>query len=174
MRSHYLILLVLSLFFSSCIKVNKPKPVEDKYKNYSQKLIEINRYLVKKDQEIIADYVKHKGWNMQRDSTGLWYEILVQGTGPYPKDGDEVVIDYRVELLNGKLCYSSDSLGEMSFKVNHSNVIRGLNDGVQKLRVGGKGRFIIPPYLGYGLLGDQKCIPPRSIILYYITLKSIK
>ena len=166
-------LLISILLLASCVKTNRPtKSIQ--HKDYEQKLIEINKYLVEKDQQIIADFVKEHGWNMHRDSAGMWYEILSQGTGPYPKDGDHVVVEYRVELLDGTVCYDSDSLGLKTFRVNHSNVIRGLNDAVQMLRLGGTGRFIFPPYMAYGLLGDQKCIPPRSIVIYYIKLVEIK
>ncbi len=169
--SSWLIMIVLIL--PSCIKTNKPSRPEHK-SNYEEKLVEINKYLVEKDQQTIADYVKAKGWKMHQDSAGMWYEIIKQGTGPYPKDNDVVVIAYRLQLLDGTLCYSSDSLGYKTFKVNHSNVIRGLNDAVQMLRLGGEGRFIFPPYMAYGLLGDQKCVPPRSIVIYYIKLVEIK
>ena len=172
---------ILSIFFliiliglSSCIKTNKPPRQQDKTTAYQEKLIEINKYLVKKDQQTIADFVKAKGWKMTHDSAGMWYEILSPGDGPYPKDGDMVFIRYKVSLLDGKLCYSSDSLGIKSFKINHSDEIRGLNDAVQMLRIGGEGRFIFPPYMAYGLLGDQKCIPPRAIVIYYVKLVEIK
>lgn len=169
-----LILFYLTLFLLSCIKVNNPNTLKDNKQEYKDKLIEINKYLVKKDQQIISNFVRAKGWNMKRDSAGMWYEIISQGNGPYPKDGDIVFISYKVSLLNGKICYSSDSLGIKSFKVNHSNEIRGLNDAVQMLRLGGEGRFIFPPYLAFGLLGDQKCIPSRSIVIYYIKLIQVK
>ncbi len=167
------IFFVIIVFMSSCIRTNEPHRPKRK-DNYEKKLIEINKYLVEKDQQAIADYVKTHEWNMHRDSMGMWYEILKQGSGPEPKDGNIVTIEYKVKLLDGTKCYDSDSLGLKSFKVNHSNEIRGLNDAVQMLRLGGEGRFIFPPYLAYGLLGDQKCIPPRAIVIYYIKLVEIK
>ncbi len=169
----FLILIIFIQLLGSCIKSNQPSPPPHK-DNYEEKLIQINKYLIEKDQRIIEDYVKTQGWNMKRDSAGMWFEILKQGSGPIPKDGNVVKIEYKVWLLNGKLCYSSDSTGLISFRVNHSNVIRGLNDAVQMLHLGGEGRFIFPPYMAYGLLGDQKCIPTRSIVVYYIKLVEIK
>ncbi len=170
---YIIFVLIFISFLASCVKTNRPRK-HAPHKDYEQKLIEINKYLVEKDQKVISDFVKEKGWNMYRDSAGMWYEILSQGNGPYPKDGDQVVIGYKIELLDGRVCYDSDSLGLKTFKINHSDEIRGLNDAVQMLRLGGTGRFIFPPYIAYGLLGDQKCIPPRSIVIYYIKLVEIK
>jgi len=79
-------------------------------------------------------------------------------------------IKYKVSLLNGKVCYSSDSDGVKSFRIGQGGVELGLEIGILKLRVGDKAKFILPPNLGWGLIGDEKKIPSRSIIIYDVEL----
>ena len=74
-------------------------------------------------------------------------------------------------MLDGSLCYSSDSLGPSTFRVDRA--ISGLEEGMLKLRVGDKARFIMPPYLAHGLIGDENRIPSRAIIIYDVELLDV-
>ena len=58
----------------------------------------------------------------------------------------------------------------MSFKVGFGGVESGLEEGVLLLRTGDKARFIMPPHLAHGLIGDGDCIPMRAIIIYDVEL----
>jgi FKBP-type peptidyl-prolyl cis-trans isomerase len=71
------------------------------------------------------------------------------------------------------LCYTSGNLGEKKFSVSQGGVESGLEEGILMLRVGDKARFIMPPHLAHGLLGDQKKIPPRAIIVYEVEITNI-
>jgi len=57
-----------------------------------------------------------------------------------------------------------------SFRIGHDDIESGLDIGIRMMREGDKAMFILPPNLAYGLLGDEKCIPARSIIVYELTL----
>jgi FKBP-type peptidyl-prolyl cis-trans isomerase FkpA len=133
-------------------------------------LMETNRYMAEKDNENIANYIKRHGWHMQRTGTGLWYEIVVHGTGAQVRKGDLVTLDYSVSLLDGSLCYSSGFSGPKQFIVGQGGVESGLEQGVLLLHKGDQARFIIPPWLAYGVPGDRKKIPPRSVVVYEVTL----
>jgi FKBP-type peptidyl-prolyl cis-trans isomerase len=85
-----------------------------------------------------------------------------------------VKILYEVSLLDGSTCYSSDEDGPRSFILGRSEEISGLEQGIAMMRAGEKARFIIPPHLGYGLIGDEKRIPARSIIVYLVELTEIE
>ncbi len=133
-------------------------------------LVGANRILVKKDAEKIAGYIKRRGWDMQETGTGLWYMYTVRGRGDEVQKGDLVTINYTVSLLDGTLCYSSEDKGPRQFKVGRGGVESGLEEGILLLREGDKARFILPPHLAYGLVGDDDKIPARSIILYEVEL----
>ncbi len=141
---------------------------------YDSVLIRINKFLVKEDQERIQSYIKRKGWHMKQAKTGFWYEIYQHGNGAQAQPGDIATIEYRIELLDGTLCYTSDSLGPKTFKINYGDIESGVHQGIVLMHEGDRAHFIFPPYLAHGLLGDENKIPPRSIIVYDIYLKKIK
>ncbi len=165
--------LLITVVFASCIEHNPPH-YQKKQTIFDSSLININRKLVRQSQFTIKQYIKHKGWQMDSTPTGIWYMFYHKTNNYKPKDGDKVTIKYTVRLLNGKLCYSSDSSGEKTFTINHSAIISGLNEAVQLMPLGSKAVFIIPPYRAYGLTGDGQCIPPNSIIIYDIYLTNIQ
>ena len=171
MRRKLIYILAFVLVFSGCVKRNvlviEPKKTDDT-------LININKRLVRDYQRIIKFYIAKKGWKMDSTGTGMWYQIYYKTNGYIPKSGDKVTIDYTIRLLNGKVCYSSDSLGPKVFTIDNSAVISGLNDAVQLMPVGSKARFIIPPYRAYGLSGDGDKVPPNSIIICDIYLKNVQ
>lgn len=136
-------------------------------------LVRINKYLVGKDADVIRAYLKRRNWAMEVTETGLWYQIYQHGTGDQAQTGKIASINYKVSLLDGTLCYSSDSLGVKKFRIGKGGVEKGLEEGILMMRVGDKARFIMPPHLADGLIGDQDRIPPRSIILYEVELLQI-
>jgi FKBP-type peptidyl-prolyl cis-trans isomerase FkpA len=135
--------------------------------------MEVNRLLVKKDSARIAQYIKERNWDMNETNTGLWYMIYEKGTGDKSKEGLYATINYNVELLDGSQCYSSDSLGPKRFKIGRGSVESGLEEGILLLKEGDKARFILPPHLAHGLVGDDNKIPARSIIVYDVELISL-
>ena len=141
--------------------------------NQEETLLRINKYLVGKDADIIKAYLKRRNRNMTVSETGLWHEIYQKGNGSVAQTGRNATIKYRLWLLDGTLCYSSDSLGVKKFRIGKGGIEKGLEEGILLMHVGDKARFIMPPHLAHGLVGDQDRIPPRSIILYEVELVQI-
>jgi len=110
---------------------------------------------------------------MEVTESGLWYMVYEAGDGKMAEQGDLVALEYSVSLLDGTLCYHSDESGPLNFVVGRGGVEAGLEEGILLLRVGDKARFILPPHLAYGLLGDENKIPARSVIIYDLTLTSV-
>ncbi len=164
------------IIFVVLISCNQKKEEVEKrdWKAIDKKLIDINKYLVKEDKERIESYIKRNGWEMLQTETGLWYEITQQTDGKIVEENDIATIKYKVELLDGTVCYDSDLSGELSFKIGIGNVASGVQEGIKLMKEGEKARFIIPPHLAYGLVGDDNKIPPRSIIVYYIEITKIE
>jgi len=165
----FILLLFFEIVFVSC-KMNSTKYTASENKQFSENLVKANKGLVKKDHDSISDYVNNNNWDMKKTETGLWYEIVKEGRGRQAKKGLVAHLRYNVKLINGKECYNSDSLGIKSFKIGQGGVETGLEEGVLLLREGSMARFILPPYLAYGLLGDENKIPPRSIIVYNVEM----
>jgi len=137
-------------------------------------LMNVNRKLVDRDMDRIRKYADSLGLDMQKTKSGLWYEIIKEGTGPKAKKGQLITLNYKVSLLDGTLCYSSDKDGVKVFEIGHGGVESGLEEGVLMLNKGAKAMFIMPPYLAHGLLGDENKIPTRSIIVYEVEVLSIE
>ncbi|NLK55387.1 MAG: peptidylprolyl isomerase, partial [Bacteroidales bacterium] len=60
--------------------------------------------------------------------------------------------------------------GPMNVTVGKSDIEPGLDEGLRMIKPGGKAIFILPPFLAHGLVGDGNKIPPRTIVVYWITL----
>jgi FKBP-type peptidyl-prolyl cis-trans isomerase len=133
-------------------------------------LLQINKFLVQKDIDLIKKYVERRGWDMEVTETGLFYEIYEQTNGIRAELGMGIRMNYSLSLLDGTLCYSSEKDGPKEFQLGKSLEISGLEQGVELMRVGEKARLILPPHLAYGLLGDEEHIPARSIVVYEIEL----
>ena len=169
-----LIVPVLFVIISCSSQDNRRKKEKLSPKELEDKFVEMNRYLVKKDSERIESYIDRRQWEMNRTESGLWYQIYDSGSGPAVKKGNIIRYNYTVELLDGTVCYTSDSLGPKQFKVGKGGVENGLELGVLHLREGDKARFIMPPFQAHGLLGDREKIPPHSSIMYQVELLQVK
>ena len=167
------IILIFIIIFFSC---NREKEVENKtvINHSKESLEEVNKLLVDKDAELIKSYVDRRGWKMELTKSGLWYMIYEDGSGPLIKKGDYITFNYDVWLLNGTLCYSSEDLEAKSFMVGKGGVESGLEEAVLMLNIGSKARFILPPHLAYGLIGDENRIPARATIVYDIEILKIE
>ena len=168
----YIFILIFMTVLFSCKEEQKTKS-DDELKTYKEPLIKINKYLVKKYAETIESYVKRRKWDMNVTKTGLWYMIYENGNGKKAEPGKIATLNFNIQLLDGTLCYSSDSLGAKKFKISKGGVETGLEEGILFLREGDKARFIMPPYLAHGLIGDDNKIPPLSIIVYDVELLEV-
>lgn len=136
--------------------------------------IEMNKIQVGNEQAFITAFVEENDLKMKRTETGLWYTISNDTTG-FPVLVDKVVIlDYEISLLDGTICYSSDSTGYKEFLVGKGGVESGLEEGILMLRKGSEATFIMPSHLAHGLLGDDDKIPSRAILKYEIKVIDIK
>ena len=138
-----------------------------------ESLIRANKGLVTIDHERIEAFAERHQWEMGTTETGLWYQIYEHGTGDSARNGLIASLKYTVSLLDGTLCYSSDSTGEKTFLIGQGGVESGLEEGILLMRCGDKARFIMPPHLAHGLPGDNDKIPPRSTIVYQVELLNL-
>lgn len=110
--------------------------------------------------------------------SGLQYEDTVVGTGPSPQQGQTCVMHYTGWLwVNGakssKFDSSHDRGQPFQFPLGMGRVIKGWDEGVASMKVGGKRTLLIPPDLGYGSRGAANVIPPNATLLFEVELLNV-
>lgn len=110
-----------------------------------------------------------------KTSTGLQYEDLVGGSGASPSPGKKVTVHYTGWLTDGsKFDSSVDRNQPFVFQIGAGEVIRGWDEGVMTMKLGGKRKLIIPPALGYGAAGAGGVIPPNATLVFEVILLDIR
>jgi len=109
-------------------------------------------------------------------ASGLKYVDLKKGNGASPKKGQNVLVHYTGWLKkNGKKFDSSVDRGDpFAFRIGVGQVIRGWDEGVLSMKVGGKRKLIIPPKLGYGARGAGSLIPPNATLIFEVELLDLR
>jgi FKBP-type peptidyl-prolyl cis-trans isomerase FkpA len=139
----------------------------------SEKLMELNKAMVNAEQEAINSYIQRYGYTMQETKTGLHIMHVKEGKGLHPGMKSDVTIAYKVTLLDGSYCYSSDSSGALTFRLGESDEPGGLQEGLLQMKEGGKALMIIPSWLGYGLTGDGNKIGNNQSLVYSVELLKV-
>ena len=107
--------------------------------------------------------------------SGLKIQDLRVGDGPSPMPGQTVTVNYFGTLENGKEFDNSYKRGApVDFKIGVGRVIKGWDEGLMGMKVGGKRKLFIPSKLGYGPMGKGADIPPNSNLIFEIELLGIK
>jgi peptidylprolyl isomerase len=108
-------------------------------------------------------------------ASGLKYIDTLVGTGDVPQAGQHVTVHYTgwLQSNNAKFDSSVDRGEPFTFIIGRRQVIRGWDEGVMTMKVGGKRKLIIPPELGYGSRGAGDVIPPDSVLVFDVELLAV-
>jgi peptidylprolyl isomerase len=123
-----------------------------------------------------ADFGSEQSTNPEAVTTpsGLKYIEIKEGDGAIPQQGQIVVVHYTGTLVDGSQFDSSrDRNQPFSFKLGLGQVIKGWDEGLSTMKVGGRRQLIIPPALGYGARGAGGVIPPNATLIFDVELLKI-
>lgn len=127
----------------------------------------------------VVGYLIYRGRTQQlgpetTTTSGLKYLDYNVGDGPSPQLGQVVSVKYTGKLEDGYEFDSSDRTGQpIEFPIGRGRVIKGWDEGLMSMKVGGKRKLIIPPDLGYGATGKGD-IPPNATLYFDVELVGIK
>jgi FKBP-type peptidyl-prolyl cis-trans isomerase FkpA len=116
---------------------------------------------------------------LEMTSTGLQYDDKIVGDGPEAKAGDHVTVHYTGWLQNSdgsagkKFDSSKDRSEPFEFPLGAGHVIKGWDQGVQGMKVGGARTLVIPSALGYGARGAGGAIPPNATLIFDVELLAV-
>ena len=112
-------------------------------------------------------------------ASGLQYEEIIVGDGEQAAAGHYVSVHYTGWLQNadgsagGKFDSSKDRNEAFEFPLGAGHVIKGWDEGVQGMKIGGKRKLIIPAALGYGARGAGGVIPPNATLIFEVELLGV-
>ncbi|RLD60787.1 MAG: hypothetical protein DRJ01_09115 [Bacteroidetes bacterium] len=144
------------------------------YKDFEQERRSLKISNRDKEEELLKQYLKNTNVNVEPTQSGLYYVETLKGKGKSPQPGKKVLINYIGYFIDGKIfdsTYKRRKPFEFSFGVG--DVIQGLDEGISKMREGGKARIIIPSYLAYGDK-QQGPVAPYSTLIFEIELLSVE
>lgn len=112
---------------------------------------------------------------MVRQTSGLYTQEVSLGVGPLATAGSVVDVHYTGWLSDGtKFDSSRDRNEPISFRLGEGQVIRGWDEGIAGMKVGGKRRLVIPSELGYGARGAGGVIPPNANLIFDVELVGVR
>ncbi len=112
---------------------------------------------------------------MVTTASGLQYVDLVVGSGREAHAGETAVVHYTGTLIDGtKFDSSKDRNAPFSFRLGAGQVIKGWDEGVEGMKIGGIRKLVIPPQLGYGSRGAGTVIPPHATLNFEVELLDLR
>lgn len=134
----------------------------------------LSRGVAPSENVTIAQNMANTEENTITTDSGLQYVEIEAGDGASPQRGQTVVVHYTGTLEDGtKFDSSRDRNRPFSFKIGVGQVIKGWDEGVASMQVGGRRKLIIPPDLGYGARGAGGVIPPNATLIFDVELLKI-
>ncbi len=167
------------LFFISCLLFSCGEPAPQVPANkltetsITEDMMLLNREFTELENEEINHYVDSLNPDMAQTSTGLRYKIIGEGVGEFPQKGDKVTFSYSVRTLDNVECEELKNV-KKTVELGKGSIESGIEEAIMLLKTSGKGQFIIPSYLAYGVSGYKNCIPAWSPVFCEINIIEIK
>jgi len=171
--------IIILLFFISCKHPYQQKITVETDSHIENFFIHANKKIIRNEEVKIDSLISEVSMPFFRDSTGIRFLIDSYSNFVdsfiYPIDGDVVSIAYNCFVFDDvENIYDSYLTDTIRFKIGYSKQMRGLNYGIKLLQIGDKAKIIIPSYLGFGMSGYGKSVPPYSTLLLNVKLLNIE
>jgi FKBP-type peptidyl-prolyl cis-trans isomerase FkpA len=124
------------------------------------------------DSAVLLNYAAGNGITPVKDTSGLYYQIISQGSGTAPNINSTIFVTYTGKLMSGAIFDSTTNSAKTGFIVNQ--LIAGWQIGLPKIQTGGRIKLLIPSHLGYGCLGSLPIVASNSPLYFDITLVAVQ
>lgn len=147
---------------------------DNKKENKEEALQSMNREIVRIEEQFIENYIDRHDLDVEKLKSGIRYDIYKENpSGRKVEHGDQVRIQYSIELLTGDKVEKTDSSKSKRFIVAKTDQIQGLHWSVMQMQENEKGIFIIPSKLAHGITGKEGKIPHSAALVYDIELTNV-
>jgi FKBP-type peptidyl-prolyl cis-trans isomerase len=171
MKKYVISLLTILLLFSCKEKADPALQAVDWNK---EKSTQFNKEVaIEEEIDINLFLAHHATWKMQKTGTGLQFFIYKKGSGEPAQVGMTAQVTSEIRLLDGTVCYQTPPNTYDEFVIDQSEIETGIQEGIKKMRVGDRAKFIIPSHLAHGLVGDMDKVPPLSPIVVDLYLNNL-
>ncbi len=169
----FLLLLIVSKLFQSKPKDSTSSTSVNQTQSQSQSQLQTQTQTQTQKESVMSQEQENTP-NLQdaiSTASGLKYIEITEGEGESPSKGQTVTVHYTGTLENGsKFDSSRDRNRPFSFTIGVGQVIKGWDEGVATMKVGGRRTLIVPPELGYGSQGAGGVIPPNATLIFDVEL----
>ena len=148
------------------------------YENYQKELYEAedaeNQKRLEEEPDRIEKFVKDHNVQVTPTETGVYYIEITKGTGPIVNIGDMVSIHYNLYNIEDKLIETSYGAEPMQFIYGRGEMVPGIEEALEYMRVGGKATIIVPSTMGFGDVAIDKELPANSTVVFDIELIDVQ
>jgi gliding motility-associated peptidyl-prolyl isomerase len=165
----------LILLFS-CSEPKPRKPINHTTGMDQSSSIAFNKRLYESEASMIQNFMKNDSLHQFIDSQhGFWYAYINKvKSDVMPVKGNSVSLQYDIWDFNGNEIYSKDEIGNVLYKVDQEEIIKGLQEGVKWMHIGEKIIFLLPSHKAYAYHGDENKIGPNTPIVVTVELLNIQ
>ena len=167
--------LVLLLLMAACTTGQNKEEQTEQQQADEQSLIDANREFLKKERTQIDRFIKANGFVMTETGSGLYYMFLTEPTDTniQVKDGDRVLYDYKISLLDGTYINGSAESGPRSLTLGKEQAEIGLHEVFLLSYTDCPMLIILPSHLAHGISQNEDDVPPRPTLIYEINPRKI-
>ncbi len=167
-----------SLFFKTFRQKTRPSFVDSNsviYFYITLLSVDSPQSLMKKEEVALQQYIQDQKITIEPLPSGLYYIEQQAGKGASIDSGSWVKIHFKVSLIDGKQIFSSYEQPEpIKFEFGKRFDTQGMEEGVKKLKKGGKAKLIVPSLIGFGEMGRGAIVPPYSTLIYDIEIVDVQ
>jgi gliding motility-associated peptidyl-prolyl isomerase len=163
-------------FAQACDTSTARRPVAKNDRSTMETSVKLNQKWFALERQQIQKFIEEDTAHVYQSSDkGFWYCYLKKNkTGKIPSDGDRVYFEQQIENLDGTVLYAKEDMGLQSYVVGKSRRIKGLQEGIEIMRLGEEVQFVFSSFVAYRSSGDmEQKIGPNEPIVCRIKLTNL-